>query len=199
MAALVDALRSDGWHHQPQFLDAALTTALRTDLEQQRGQFAAAAVGRAQQRQQHTAIRSDRTLWLSGASAAQQLFAATLEELRRVLNRDLYLNLVDCEAHYALYAPGAFYRRHLDAFSNDDSRAPRRAVSMVCYLNDAWPSKHGGELVLWDRNERELMRITPTGGSAIFFLSDEFPHEVLPACAERYSIAAWFRTRGAAQ
>lgn len=30
----------------------------------------------------------------------------------------------------------------------------------------------------------------------MLFLSEEFPHEVLPASRERYSIAGWFRVNG---
>ena len=35
--------------------------------------------------------------------------------------------------------------------------------------------------------------MTPSFGSVAIFLSEEFPHEVLPATRDRYSIAGWFR------
>jgi SM-20-related protein len=198
---LIEALRSDGWYCRPQFLDAATIAALRADLSQRRTEFTAAAIGRAQQRHQQAAIRSDATLWLSGAGAAQYAFLAAMEELRVALNRHLYLGLNDYEAHYAHYAAGAFYSRHLDVFqsggsANDSTQAPRRVLSTVCYLNDAWRSEQGGALVLWDGDDREITQIMPSAGTAVFFLSAEFPHEVRPALAERYSIAGWFRSQG---
>ena len=35
--------------------------------------------------------------------------------------------------------------------------------------------------------------VTPSFGTIVVFLSEEFPHEVLPAKRDRYSIAGWFR------
>jgi SM-20-related protein len=181
----------------PHFLTLELSAALRADAEALRDRFAPAAIGRAGARRQLDTQRNDSTLWLNGESAAQREFLTQLEGVRRRLNRELYLGLIDCEAHYAHYAAGQFYRRHVDAFRERNTHAlPQRIVSSVCYLNDGWQLDAGGELVLW-RDAAELTRIAPVGGNAVFFLSAEFPHEVLPATADRYSIAGWFRTRGA--
>jgi SM-20-related protein len=193
---IIDALRTDGWCCRPQFLDTDTVAALRADIAQQRAQFSAAAVGRAQQRRESAAIRSDATLWLNGDSVAQRNFLVLMEDLRLALNRFLYLGLFDYEAHYSHYAAGAFYRRHLDVFSEPGARGSRRVLSTVCYLNNDWSAEQGGELVLWDRNDREVARIAPQAGSAVFFLSAELPHEVLPATIDRYSIAGWFRSQG---
>ena len=40
---------------------------------------------------------------------------------------------------------------------------------------------------------RVLERVCPAAGTMVIFLSEEFPHEVLPATQDRYSIAGWFR------
>ena len=56
-----------------------------------------------------------------------------MDSLREALNRGLFLGLEDFECHFALYPPGAFYRKHVDRFRDDD----RRMVSAVIYLNDA--------------------------------------------------------------
>ncbi|HDX9011350.1 TPA: 2OG-Fe(II) oxygenase, partial [Aeromonas dhakensis] len=45
-------------------------------------------------------------------------------------------------------------------------------------------------------DEQFLMDVSPRGGRLVLFLSEEFPHEVLPANQERYSIAGWFRVNG---
>jgi SM-20-related protein len=35
--------------------------------------------------------------------------------------------------------------------------------------------------------------VIPNVGTVVVFLSEEFPHEVLPALRDRYAIAGWFR------
>lgn len=205
-ATLVDALRGAGWCCLPRFLDAAVVAALRENLRDLQPEFSAAALGRAQLRRHQAAVRSDSTLWLDGGAAAQRIFLETMENLRLDLNRQLYLGLFDFEAHYAHYAPGAFYQRHSDVFkspSADRAQAPagavgpQRVLSAVFYLNEDWCETDGGELVLWDVDQREMARIVPAAGTAVFFLSAEIPHEVLPARVDRYSIAGWFRSQGA--
>ncbi len=54
----------------------------------------------------------------------------------------------------------------------------------------------GGELVLYDgAGEIELVRAAPECGKLVIFLSEDFPHEVLPAKQFRQSIAGWFRIK----
>lgn len=201
MAVLAAALHGDGWCCLPRFLDAGQVAALRGDLLEQRPEFQAAAVGRARARHERAEVRSDATLWLDGRNEVQREFLAAMDNMRLALNRRLYLGLSSYEAHYAHYAPGAFYQRHLDVFqalAMAVPTGPRRVLSTVFYLNDGWLDADGGELVLWAGDDRELARVAPRAGSAIFFLSDAVPHEVRPACVDRYSIAGWFRTQGEA-
>ncbi len=186
---IVDALRGDGWLVLPEFLPATRCQALLADCRNRRAQFAAAAVGR--DRQSLSDQRRDATLWLGEEVAVQREYLAAMDVLRDEINRRLFLGLRDYEAHYAHYAPGAFYRRHRDAFAHQaDTVFPRRVLTTVMYLN----SCEGGELAIWN-DERELARIAPAAGTAVFFLSAEFPHEVLPAQSDRYSISGWFRAR----
>jgi SM-20-related protein len=199
---LAAALAGPGWWWCPDFLPAAEVTALRADLLARRPQLRPAAIGRAGQRQLDRRERGDYLLWRSGAGGAQQLLLARMEALRGELNRRLLLGLFDYEAHYAVYPPGAEYRRHFDTFSNgsgsgnSSNDSPSRVLSSVVYLNEAWPLDAGGELVLWDGADRELARLAPQGGAALFFLSARFPHAVLATARERYSIPGWFRRRG---
>lgn len=189
--AIAAALAEHGWLALPDFLPTRWCAALLADCAQRRAEFAAAAIGRGQERQQLREQRSDRTLWLRDEMPVQRDFLAAMEQVRSDINSHLFLGLHDYEAHYAHYAPGAFYRRHVDAFARTPaSLGPQRVLTSVVYLNTA----RGGELVLW-HGEREVARIAPGEGMAVFFLSAEFPHEVLPAQADRYSIAGWFRAR----
>lgn len=198
--AIAAALRGDGWLVLPDFLPASQRDELLADCKRRRAEFAEAAIGRGNARRQLSEQRSDATLWLrdtdTETGAVQHDFLQAMDFLRSELNRRLFLGLRDYEAHYAYYAPGAFYRRHRDAFAHAHAtdNASQRILSSVFYLNT---SARGGELVLWnnksEKNACELARVAPTAGTAVFFLSAEFPHEVLPAQSDRYSIAGWYR------
>jgi SM-20-related protein len=194
-SAIGAALRGAGWCRCEAFLPPQLTAALRKELVQRQAALAPAGIGRATVQQLAPAVRADSTLWLDGDSPAQRNLFEQLETLRHALNRQLLLGLFDLEAHYACYAPGAYYERHLDAFRDGDNDSPRRILSMVLYLNESWRAQDGGELVLYDGVHNELARFAPESGSAVFFLSAEFPHAVLPTAATRLSIAGWFRDR----
>ena len=70
-------------------------------------------------------------------------------------------------------------------------------VSTVVYLNQNWGAEDGGELVLYrDDADQEGIKVTPLMGTIVVFLSEEFPHEVLPANRDRFSIAGWYRVNG---
>lgn len=189
--AIVDALRGEGWLIVPAFLPAPWCAALLADCQARRAEFAMAAVGRGSHREHLSDQRRDATLWLSDTVEVQHEYLAAMDTLRSEINRRLFLGLRDYEAHYAHYATGAFYRRHRDAFAQTQTTAttPQRVLTTVIYLN----TSEGGELSIWN-DECEIARIAPVAGTAVFFLSAEFPHEVLPAQSDRYSISGWFRT-----
>lgn len=140
-------------------------------------------------------LRGDRTHWFSTGtmSAPQQVFTDRIDALRIALNHELMLGLVDCEAHYAVYRPGACYTRHLDRLRDDDARV----VSAVYYLNEAWREADGGALRLYldDGSHRDIY---PQAGKLVLFLSAQFEHEVLPATRNRLSIACWMRQQAMA-
>jgi SM-20-related protein len=193
---IADDLCTQGWSLRPHFLRAPQVAALR-DALCAGASLSPAAIGRAGERLRDQSIRSDSIRWLDVLRPAERDYLALMERLRLHLNQRLLLGLFDHEAHFARYAPGEFYRRHVDAFraAATDTRA-RRVLTTVVYLNDDWRTQDGGELVVCDQDEREVVRVLPCAGTAIFFMSEEFPHEVLPAARERLSIAGWFRRRG---
>lgn len=162
------------------------------------GGFARAGIGRQQEHQLNQFVRRDQIRWIEGRSAAEQQWLAWAEQLRLGLKRELLLGLFDFESHFAHYPPGAFYRRHLDSFNTHaPSLRPggQRVLSLVAYLNPGWGPEDGGELVIYE-NEQPVRQVTPLAGSIVCFLSEEVPHEVLPAHRDRYSIAGWFRLNG---
>jgi SM-20-related protein len=113
--------------------------------------------------------------------------------MQQYVNRSLFMGLFSFESHFACYEPGKFYKRHVDAFKGQGNRV----LSLVAYLNDDWTSEDGGELVLYaDESDLIGTRVLPTKGTFVVFLSEQFPHEVLPAARSRHSVAGWFRVNG---
>lgn len=192
---IADSLEQRGYVIVPDALAPALTDSLFADLMSTTGaDFKPAGIGRQEDFQLNRSVRSDRICWLRGATPASEAFLSWAERLRQGLNRRLFLGLFDYECHYASYPTGAFYKKHYDAFKGQATRV----LSTVCYLNPDWGPDDGGELVLYEDDaetgtNRELERVQPEYGKLVIFLSEVFPHEVLPAMRERYSIAGWFR------
>jgi SM-20-related protein len=178
------------------FVDDAFRKALlkeQTDLLNQ-GQFTKAAVGKGDQKQVRTEIRSDEVLWMdpTALSPLQAIFWEKVAEVQQVLNRRCFLGLKSFEGHFARYPIGSFYKRHLDQFH----AVPHRIVTVILYLNESWTEADGGQLRMYfpqeDGNER-LEDVLPVGGRLVVFLSEEIPHEVLPTQKERISITGWLR------
>lgn len=136
-------------------------------------------------------VRGDQIHWLdeNAATAAQSHYWHKMAQLRERLNEDLFLSLSALEAHFAVYAPGAFYQKHLDRFAH----AGERVISCSFYLNTHWKADYGGHLRL--HIEGGHVDILPTAGTMVIFRSDTVYHEVLPATHERYSLTGWFKRR----
>ncbi|WP_221800052.1 2OG-Fe(II) oxygenase [Oceanobacter mangrovi] len=150
-----------------------------------------AGTGRQQDFQLNRDIRRDRIHWLSADNSAEQAWLGHMEALRVHLNRSLLLGLFSYEGHFAHYPPGAFYKKHLDAFRGQSNRV----LTTVFYLNPDWQPENGGELLIYQDNDHDDLRskVLPEMGTLVTFLSEDFPHEVLAAERDRYSIAGWFR------
>lgn len=191
------SLEQVGYVVVPNALPGSLTERLFADFKSLgASELKPAGIGRQSDFQHNPFVRRDRICWLRGESAASAEFLVWAERLREALNRRLFLGLFDYECHYASYPTGAFYKKHLDAFKGQSNRR----LSTVLYLNPQWHASDGGELVLYPplatepaRVAEPLQIITPEYGTLVIFLSEEFPHEVLPAHRPRHSIAGWFR------
>jgi SM-20-related protein len=152
--------------------------------------FKQAGVGRGLMREHHAGVRRDRIYWIHEGTAAGNIWLAWTQELQSYLNRRLLLGLFSFESHYAIYGPGDFYKTHVDAFRGQGNRV----LSLVTYLNKEWCADYGGELVIYHPDSSaELVRVAPRWGTLVIFLSEEFPHEVMPAQFHRLSVAGWFR------
>ncbi|WP_116474538.1 2OG-Fe(II) oxygenase [Zobellella maritima] len=192
--ALVDAIAEQGIGIFPDFFAPSLIDALRDDvhaLPQHR--LSQAGIGRELAHHTNSRIRTDKTCWINGHSRPQQDYLALMAEIQQQMNRQLFMGLQDYECHYARYQAGDFYKKHLDAFRG---RSNRR-LTTVAYLNPEWQAQDGGELLVYDPQGRHpILQVLPQAGTLVCFLSERFPHEVLPARRTRLSIAGWFRVDG---
>lgn len=190
-ARIVGALRDTGYVILHDVLPLPQLQAMFIDIKDtDSGQFRPAGIGREQAHQLNRFVRRDRIRWLEDGHAAAAPYLGWIEQLRERLNRALFLGLFDYECHYAHYPRGAFYKKHIDAFRGESNRR----LSTILYLNPAWQPHDGGELVLYASDGQQVLEtVLPTFGTLVIFLSEEFPHEVLPAQRSRYSLTGWFR------
>lgn len=152
--------------------------------------FKSAGIGRGDQYLENEFVRTDEICWITGETDTGQQWLDWSAKLQSFLNRRLFLGLFSFESHFAHYGPGDYYKRHYDAFKGEANRV----LSVVAYFNTGWTSADEGELVMYkDDHDKDGTKVVPLFGTLVTFLSEEFPHEVLPAKRDRYSIAGWFR------
>lgn len=188
---IAQALVSDGYAVLPDVVPTSVSTALLRHLSLYEDyEFATANIGRGQEQELNTRIRSDKIAWIEPSSPNSGPWISWTQALQTHLNRRLFMGLFSFESHFAFYRQGDFYRTHVDAFRGQSNRI----LSLVTYLNHDWTAEQGGELVIYHPETAvELARVLPTFGTLAVFLSEEFPHEVKPAKRTRYSVAGWFR------
>lgn len=172
-------------------LPADLATALADEVRRRsQDQFRKAGIGRQDDHLRTEEIRRDEISWIDNSSPAGEQWLNWAGELQQAINRRLFLGLFSFESHFAHYRPGDFYKKHLDAFRGQQNRV----LTVVTYLNPDWSPEDGGELLIYpEQGEEPMLRVAPAFGTLVVFLSEEFPHEVLPANCDRYSIAGWYR------
>ena len=134
-------------------------------------------------------MRSDKIYWLDRQhdNPFEINFFELMDSFVSYLNSTCYTGITGYEFHYTLYEKGSFYKKHLDQFRNNKSRA----YSMIMYLNADWQEKDGGELCVYHRDY--LQTITPVNGKCVFFKSSEMQHEVLVTHQPRMSITGWLK------
>ena len=131
-------------------------------------------------------IRSDKIYWLDRIhnNSYENDFFNLMDRFVDYLNSTCYTGITGYEFHYTLYEKGSFYKRHLDNFKQNGTRA----FSMIMYLNS---KVDGGELRIYQGNS--FQDITPNAGKSVFFKSNELEHEVLVTYLPRMSITGWLK------
>jgi SM-20-related protein len=197
LGSIAEALAAQGWSVAAQFVPADIVRALGEEVSTllDAGALRPAGVGAGKGARVEPTVRGDRIFWLDPVTATpvQRECLEALEALRQTLNRELQLGAFDFEGHFAVYPPGASYRKHRDRPAGSQARV----VSCILYLNDEWRAEHGGQLRLYldESGEGNHCDVFPQGGTLVSFLSQRFWHEVLPAARWRLSLAGWFRQR----
>jgi SM-20-related protein len=198
---IIRAVAEQGFYVGGSIFDERLTQSLqaRALTLHEHGALREAKIGRRDTTDRNASIRTDHTRWLDDAptDSVERAAVDAVFALRSRLNEALYIGAAHAELHFAHYEAGAFYKTHRDRFADNDARI----ISLVFYLNDDWPSDAGGELVLYEGGSdattsaplRELRRVSPRAGTMVAFRSEMFPHEVLPATRDRFSLTGWLR------
>ncbi|MGR5115085.1 2OG-Fe(II) oxygenase [Photobacterium damselae] len=187
---MLDALATEGYFLWDDFLNNEQVEHLRQCIPDN---WKKARIGRNDEIMRESSIRSDKIQWLSPEQGWPiQDYLERMEVIRREVNQNFFLGLFEYEAHFAKYEQGDFYQKHLDCFKGNENRR----LTTVFYMNESWSPEDGGELVVYDLNDQKITTIAPKSGRLFIFLSEKFPHEVLPTNAERFSITGWFRING---
>jgi SM-20-related protein len=173
------------------FLSASLASNLKANLHALYAdkQLKTAGIGNDSAFLQDKLIRNDKIYWLdrSHNDVHENSFFDLIDSFVAFLNRECYTGITSYEFHYALYEKGSFYKKHLDQFQSNKSRA----FSMIMYLNTDWQPEDGGELCIYHDTSTQI--VSPLNGKCVFFKSSELAHEVLLTHKPRLSITGWLK------
>lgn len=190
--ALIDSFIENKVGIAEDFLSIALAAHLKENLHTlyKNEQLLAAGIGNNAALLHDKLIRSDKIYWLdrSHNDPYENTFLNLIDDFINHLNSTCYTGITGCEFHYALYEKGSFYKKHLDQFQNNKSRA----YSMIMYLNTDWQAEDGGELCIYHSDH--VQTIPPLNGKCVFFKSSELEHEVLVTHQPRLSITGWLKS-----
>lgn len=196
---LLRGLAETGYVVVPEFLKLTDTRNLIAECvaRSKEGDLKPAAIGRGAAKNILPEIRTDNIRWLEPAdlSESQSVYWDKMEAVRQTLNRSLFLGLVELEAHLACFAPGGYYKPHLDCHQQTRSRI----LSAIVYLDEGWVESDGGQLRLYTDSVSGVkgpwIDIFPEPGKLVIFVSAEFWHEVRKSSRFRHSLTGWFRGR----
>ena len=189
---LIDSFLENKVGIQENFIPNSLLLNLRNNILelQNQGKLKRAGTGSNSNKNALTNVRGDQICWLERThnNASENQFLDILDTFIEYLNTTCYTGIKSYEFHYTLYEKGTYYHKHLDQFTNKDSRK----YSLIVYLNENWQKNDGGELAV--ELDQETYKITPTMGKCVFFKSNEIPHAVLTTQKNRLSITGWLKT-----
>lgn len=190
---LADKLSEQSFFIEKGFLNSTFIPTFDQWFESLKSQnlFKPAKIGKQQESNLNTAIRSDLIYWVDSFPIELKELSIFLDTFIQNVNESLFVSLRRYEMHLSCYQKDSFYKKHIDKSPTNQNRI----LTLILYLNSEWKNSDGGELVIYspEDDNKEIMRITPEFGTLVIFRSDLFPHEVLPAKSERRALTGWFR------
>lgn len=193
---MIEDLVANGFASSDQLWAPSFSQQLANSLDQCHAEekFKPARTGPQNHLNLNSKIRSDEIYWLDEADSNTEIKSALseLEQIRLILNRELYLGLKKFEAHFARYEPNGGYQKHMDRQIGQTERA----ITFILYLNSNWNKSDQGELVVFDsENQNDIFKVVePKMGRFVLFLSEKWPHQVRASNKVRKSLTGWFRT-----
>lgn len=141
------------------FLSESLSKQLKVNLLQlyKDKHFLAAGVGNNAVLSLNKLVRSDLIYWLDRKhnNIHENSFLDLMDNFIAYLNNTCYTGITGYEFHYTIYEKGSFYKKHIDQFQNNKSRA----FSMIMYLNVDWKIEDGGELCLYHKDYKKMFHL----------------------------------------
>ena len=190
---ILASLEDSGLYFKDSFIDPVITNAWQqyADICSKENQFRSSAIGIKESLNMNTSVRADSILWIDEFSGVLAPIGIWLHNLSDVLKNHFRVPLTTIESHFSIYSEGAHYDKHIDNGIEHNSRF----FTFIFYLNPAWKSGDGGELVIYDPKQPQLSihKIAPRSGTFVIFRSDLYYHEVLASRVPRYSFTGWLR------
>src|SRR5688572_12002365 len=120
------------------FLNPSMASALKNNLEvlYRNAGLLHAGTGNDANVQHDQKMRGDKIYWLdrSHHDQPENDFFDLMDNFVLYLNSTCYTGITGYAFHYTMYEQGSFYKKHLDQFRNNKSRA----YSIIMYLNTDW-------------------------------------------------------------
>ena len=167
---VADDLATHGWSQQNIFIPTDLTTELAEDccLRTQRGEPL-----------DSVNLRD---------TAATERYLQLMQRLQQVFKQTLSIHL----SHYHCH----FIQRLVKDTSPEQPtqlpETPAAKITSVLFLNDHWLPEYGGELRL-QLDTGRCHDILPRAGTMLFFLSNQWKPEILPATKESLFVTGYFK------
>jgi SM-20-related protein len=188
ISEIVESIYEKGYCVKNDFFSPQQILTITKQIEHLKSETRQASIGRQEQNQINTEIRKDKIVWIDELQEWFTLnFSLFVEQLCLGLNRRCYFGINAQEFMLAIYNKGDFYKKHRDAFHQNDARK----ISIIFYFNQNWQKEHGGELLLYPDNENAIC-VEPKAGRLVVFES-QLEHEVLISHKERMSITGWLK------
>ncbi len=189
---LIAELTTNGWARRTGVLEDHDIQAINSYIDSKRSSFKLSPVVADGVLAPNDHIRGDMYIPADLEAPAPELMTVVqmVKNLAAKLRESGYV-IDGCQLHPTFFPALHFFRKHVDIYGNDGGVI----VTFMFYVNEAWESRDGGNLIIYDFENRVLADFLPEPGSFVILLSRKIPHEVRMCKRERRSIAGWFHDR----